>query len=54
MIRPITSLAVVINGPVAKAASIFNLSSIRGMNVPNNDAKTITVSSDVLTVNVIS
>ena len=46
MINPITSLAVVIKGPVAKAASILNLLSIKGINVPNKEAKTITVSRE--------
>ena len=36
------SLLVVMNGPVAKAGSIPNLSSNKGINVPINDAIMIT------------
>ena len=44
MIKPIMSFAVVINGPVARAGSIFLFSRASGMKVPNSAAKTITQS----------
>ncbi len=44
------SLAVVINGPVASAGSIFRFSSIKGMKAPNKAAKTMTHNKDMPTV----
>ena len=48
--NPNTSFIVVIKGPVAKAGSIRYFSNVRGIKVPNNAAKTITVNKDKLTV----
>lgn len=50
--NPIISFTVVIKGPVAKAGSILNLFSRRGVMVPNKDAKTITINKAMLTDNV--
>lgn len=44
------SLLVVINGPVAKAGSIPNLSNNNGMNVPINEAIIITETSAMVTI----
>ena len=50
MNKPMISFDVVINGPVAKAGSIFNLLSASGIKVPKIDANKITTKSDTLTV----
>ena len=44
------SFVKVINGPVARAGSIFNLLSNRGNAVPNKDANMITINKEVVTV----
>ena len=44
------SLAVVMNGPVARAGSMFRLSNMRGTKAPNKAAKTMTHNSEALTV----
>ena len=44
------SLVKVINGPVARAGSTFNLLSNRGNAVPNMDANMITINKDMVTV----
>lgn len=44
------SFVKVINGPVARAGSIFNLLSNRGNAVPNKDANIITINKEVVTV----
>ena len=48
--KPITSLIVVMNGPVARAGSILYLFKINGTNVPNSAAKTMTESNERLMV----
>ena len=40
----------VINGPVARAGSIFSLLSNNGNAVPNMDANMITINKDIVTV----
>jgi hypothetical protein len=45
MISPTMSFAVVTNGPVANAGSIFNLSNISGKKVPLRLANMITLKS---------
>ena len=50
MFRPMMSFVKVINGPVARAGSIFNLLSNRGNAVPNKDANMITINKEVVTV----
>ena len=50
MIIPIMSLLVVINGPVANAGSIPYLSKTIGINVPINEATTITLNKAIETV----
>ena len=40
----------VINGPVARAGSIFSLLSNNGNAVPNMDANMITMNKDMVTV----
>ena len=50
--NPMMSFTVVINGPVANAGSIFNLSSSKGTNVPKDEAKMITAKRAELTVSV--
>ena len=40
----------VIKGPVASAGSILYFSNVRGINVPNKAAKTITANNEILTV----
>ena len=40
----------VINGPVARAGSIFSLLSNNGNAVPNMDANIITINKDIVTV----
>lgn len=47
--KPIMSFTVVIKGPVAKAGSILNLFSKRGVIVPNKEAKIITINKAMLT-----
>ena len=44
------SFNVVIKGPVARAGSIFNFSSTKGIIVPKRDAHTTTISKDKPTV----
>lgn len=44
------SLLVVINGPVAKAGSIPNLSNNNGINVPINEAIIITETNAMVTI----
>jgi hypothetical protein len=51
--KPIISLVVVINGPVAKAGSILYLCKIKGIHVPKTAAKIITQNKDKLTVKLI-
>jgi len=46
------SFTVVIKGPVARAGSILNLFNMSGVNVPNKDAKMITINNEILTDNV--
>ena len=50
MIKPMTSFAVVINGPVANAASILKRFNSNGTNVPNSEAKMITTRRETATV----
>ena len=50
---PMMSLVMVINGPVAIAGSILNLSSARGTKVPNTEAKSTTPKSDNYTASVV-
>ena len=46
------SFTVVINGPVANAGSILKRLRANGTNVPNTEAKTITINKEILTVTV--
>ena len=44
------SFVKVINGPVARAGSIFNLLSNNGKAVPSSDANMMTINKDMVTV----
>ena len=50
MFKPMMSFVRVINGPVARAGSIFSLLSNNGNAVPNMDANMITINKDIVTV----
>ena len=50
MVNPIISLAVVMNGPVAKAGSIFTRFKISGINAPNMAAIITTKNNEIPTV----
>ena len=54
MTMPIMSLVIEINGPVASAGSILNLSKVSGTKVPKIDAKTTTANSDSDTAMVVT
>lgn len=54
MTMPIISLVIDMNGPVARAGSILNRSSVSGTNVPNIEANTTTAKSDSDTATVVT
>ena len=54
MTMPMMSLVMLMNGPVARAGSIFSFSSVNGTNVPNIDAKITTENNDTDTAMVVT